>query len=460
MSTLRTTNVIHGSSAISNIVLDNQGRAIFGPDSPAGRAALYVNAQNNRVGVNTESPTVALDVDGAINATGNVAIGGTLDVTGNVVFSGTLDVTGNINSTGSVTGTNASFTGDGTFGGNLTIDDNLRVNSDTLFVNSTNNFVGINIDTPERTLDVTNQDNCAVGIRSATGDPTLYMECGGVNAGQISYRRNDASLAFGNNPSGVERMSLRSNGALLIGDTSYGLQAETSAKLIVVGNTMANGNQQQGELLLHNGVATVLDNYGLGSISFSGGDFAGVAARITTVTTGNFTEDTSYPGRLVFLTTPVNSTTPVERFSLDEVGNAIVGSTQPSNDGTIIDAFAMGGENSPWRRYFHFNAGGNRTLTFNNAGVQYFARVRVVGYGNYTPNVSEVEFIAAGRGGDLGHSHQVTTIGARTNTSITVATSDAGNTRTYTLTISHTDGLNKAFMVEVEMFRAFGFSIS
>ena len=82
MSTLRTTNVIHGSSAISNIVLDNQGRAIFGPDSPQGRAALYVNAQNNRVGVNTESPSVALDVAGAINATGNVAFGGTLDVTG------------------------------------------------------------------------------------------------------------------------------------------------------------------------------------------------------------------------------------------------------------------------------------------------------------------------------------------------------------------------------------------
>ena len=75
MSTLRTTNVIHGSSAISNIVLDNQGRAIFGPDSPQGRAALYVNAQNNRVGVNTETPAVALDVAGAINATGNVAIG-------------------------------------------------------------------------------------------------------------------------------------------------------------------------------------------------------------------------------------------------------------------------------------------------------------------------------------------------------------------------------------------------
>ena len=92
MSTLRTTNVIHGSSAVSNIVLDNQGRAIFGPDGPNGRASLYVNAQTNRVGVNTETPSVALDVDGAINATGNVAFGGTLDVTGTVSLSGNLGV--------------------------------------------------------------------------------------------------------------------------------------------------------------------------------------------------------------------------------------------------------------------------------------------------------------------------------------------------------------------------------
>ena len=53
MSTLRATTLQHGSSAIQNLVLDNQGRAIFGPDGPQGRAALYVNAQLNRVGVNT-----------------------------------------------------------------------------------------------------------------------------------------------------------------------------------------------------------------------------------------------------------------------------------------------------------------------------------------------------------------------------------------------------------------------
>ena len=101
MSTLRTTTLKHGSSTIDNIVFDNQGRSTFGND------ALFVNAQNQRVGVNTTSPSVALDVDGAINATGNV------------VFSGQLTLTGD-----------------------LTVDTN------TLFVDATNNRVGIGTTAP------------------------------------------------------------------------------------------------------------------------------------------------------------------------------------------------------------------------------------------------------------------------------------------------------------------------
>jgi len=87
MSTLRTSNLIHGSSSVSNVVLDTQGRASFGPDGPNGRAALYVDPQNNRVGVNTESPAVALDVDGAINTTGNLTVGGTFNFTGDLTVS-------------------------------------------------------------------------------------------------------------------------------------------------------------------------------------------------------------------------------------------------------------------------------------------------------------------------------------------------------------------------------------
>ena len=124
MSTLRTTSIIHGSSAVDNIVLDNQGRAIFGPNSPAGRAALYVNAQLNRVGINTESPSVELDVDGQISATGNATIGGTLNVTGNIA-----------------------------------------INTNTLFVDTVNQRVGINTNSPAQALHVVNPASSPGTIR-------------------------------------------------------------------------------------------------------------------------------------------------------------------------------------------------------------------------------------------------------------------------------------------------------
>jgi len=220
MSTLRTTNVIHGSSAISNIVLDNQGRAIFGPDSPAGRAALYVNAQNNRVGVNTESPAVALDVDGAINATGNVAFGGTLSVTGNVSFNGaSLDLNSDLDLTGTldVTG-NSTFTGDVGITGDLTVDTN------TLFVDSSSNYVGIGTVTPINKLAIEyspgsgNSDgirlfdttNSTVSLFGTTG--STYNYAGVVGATTLLYGARNLTLCADNANTG--RIDFTTNGAV------------------------------------------------------------------------------------------------------------------------------------------------------------------------------------------------------------------------------------------------------
>ena len=129
MSTLRTTTLKHGSSTIDNIVFDNQGRSTFGGN------ALFVNAQNQRVGVNTTTPSVALDVDGAINATGNV------------VFSGQLNLTGN-----------------------LTVDTN------TLFVDATNNRVGIGTATPVRALHVSCGSSEATQCVIEGGSPELWFK--------------------------------------------------------------------------------------------------------------------------------------------------------------------------------------------------------------------------------------------------------------------------------------------
>lgn len=88
---------------------------------------MKIDTTNDRIGVNTLTPTVALDVVGAIKATGAIT------------------TTGDITTTGAITAT-----------GNLTVD------TDALFVDATNNRVGINKASPTEALDV-------VGTIAATG---------------------------------------------------------------------------------------------------------------------------------------------------------------------------------------------------------------------------------------------------------------------------------------------------
>ena len=174
MSTLRTSNLIHGSSSINNIVLDTQGRAIFGPNSAQGRASLYVNPQNNRVGINNEAPAVALDVDGAINATGNV-----------------------------------SFTGD------------LNIDNGTLFVDATSNRVGIGTTSPSTTLHVIGAADSYLILQAGTtdgNDGILFYNSAGAQKGVILFDTDDDYMLFSTN--NTERMRIDSSGNVGIGTTS------------------------------------------------------------------------------------------------------------------------------------------------------------------------------------------------------------------------------------------------
>lgn len=86
---------------------------------------LKVDTTNNRIGVNKNSPAVALDVVGAATVSGATILSSTLDVTGATTLSSTLDVTGD-----------------------------LIVSINTLKVDTTNSRVGINKTSPSVALDV------------------------------------------------------------------------------------------------------------------------------------------------------------------------------------------------------------------------------------------------------------------------------------------------------------------
>ena len=107
--------------------------------------SLKVDSTNNRVGIGTASPSVALDVVGAITATGNIT--GTLATAAQ----------GNITSVGTLTSA--------TISGDLTVDTN------TLHVDSSNNRVGIGNSSPISPLTVgavqeTGTDRASIAVKT------------------------------------------------------------------------------------------------------------------------------------------------------------------------------------------------------------------------------------------------------------------------------------------------------
>ena len=98
MSELRTSRVINqGSASFDNITLDTNGSTRFGlADGGGGTPVLFVNKANNRVGINTASPTQALDIAGNLRVVGNAVVTGTINGQGNIDFDGDLNVAGNL----------------------------------------------------------------------------------------------------------------------------------------------------------------------------------------------------------------------------------------------------------------------------------------------------------------------------------------------------------------------------
>ena len=317
MSTLRTTNVIHGSSAISNIVLDNQGRAIFGPDSPAGRAALYVNAQNNRVGVNTESPAVALDVDGAINATGNVAIGGTLDVTGNVSFDGTVTSNGNVNLLGTLSvGTSTSI-------GPFTVQSDNQSRSISILGRSSDSIGEINLFASNGTTQL-----ARIQTRS-----THVLFSSGNNTTGLSINQSTNYVGIGSNFSPAVRLSVQdgslTNGSILVGANYNGTgMNQNSDKLGAISFPMYQS-----------------DTYPQG--------FRGVmsysSSTVNFVQIGGGTNSARSATDILFYTAPDVASNGSERMRLNELGHLGIGQEATCPLEVAMDAVSIAGKDTLFR---------------------------------------------------------------------------------------------------------------
>ena len=224
-----TNGIALGTNTTGNYVIDvagGDGIAVTGTAGEGWTPSVAVDLKANG-GLVIETAKLAVDL-GASSITGTLAVadGGTGVTTStgsvNVVLSESPTLTGTLtaaiaNFSGAVTG--ASYTGGAISGTTGTFSSDLAVDTDTLFVDSTNDRVGVNKSNPAVALDV-------VGAITATGDVTGVA---GAFSGAVTGTTGDFS------------------GVLTVTDATAG-SSNTAGAVVVSGGIAAVGDIHSGDV--------------------------------------------------------------------------------------------------------------------------------------------------------------------------------------------------------------------
>ena len=224
-----TNGIALGTNTTGNYVIDvtgGDGIAVTGTAGEGWTPSVAVDLKTNG-GLVIESSKLAVDL-GASSITGTLAVadGGTGVTTStgsvNVVLSESPTLTGTLtaaiaNFSGAVTG--ASYSGGAISGTTGTFSNDLAVDTDTLFVDSTNDRVGVNKSNPAVALDV-------VGAITATGDVTGVA---GAFSGAVSGTTGNFS------------------GVLTVTDATAGT-SNTAGAVVVSGGIAAVGDIHSGDI--------------------------------------------------------------------------------------------------------------------------------------------------------------------------------------------------------------------
>jgi hypothetical protein len=282
---------------------------------------LFVDIVNSRVGVGTTEPTVALDVVGAVNASGNVAVDTNtlfVDSVNNKVGVGTTEPGATLEVTG-----------------NAYVSSNLEVGTANLFVDTVNSRVGIGTDAPGTKLSVydVSSNLTAVSIitdgASVTNEPSfsiLDMKDETGAGGYIKGFHNpfvSNGLQFGSiagNSRSTEVMTILASGNVGIG-TSNPLH-----KIDVMTSAGGTGLYIRGSNYGTNNEATHI------RIGAGGG---AANAHHAMITGGHTNSGRTYLAFSTISDYPTQTFNPVERMRIADNGNVGIGTTNPTGRFTL-----------------------------------------------------------------------------------------------------------------------------
>jgi hypothetical protein len=247
-----------------------------------------------------------------------------------------------------------------TTGGSLIAADssgNVNIDSGTLYIDATNNRVGIGSTTPNSPLDVTATGRL-IQFGSASRKLYAYSDSGGVSlltgdsqdGTGIYFDGSGNTLRFATGATFTERGRWDASGRFLVGTSTSPSVGDSQYSLIsILGSTAGSTTDAYFSLRRGQAPASIASGSGLGTIVFGASDGSPYAAIVGQTDGSGGSGD--YPGRLVFSTTPDSGSSPVERMRITSGGTVCVGTTAAlgvtenanqginlSSDGTYVSA--------------------------------------------------------------------------------------------------------------------------
>ena len=256
-----------GINKTPTVALDILGECIISSNLTVDSNLLYVEASTNKIGIGNDDPQAKLDV------TGDVIVSGNLTVNNVNVITELNSKQNTIISTTDMWKENGFAQPTG-----LITCNELKVNTDALFVNSINKNVGLGTILPESCLHVVGTRNNATpgyGVHignsgSATGNFGIEISSNITGDSVIDFTEPGQNvrgrILYDNN---AEEFKIRTND-----NGSYGMILDSAHNLLIEGNISGNLNSTRGQLISFIGeensslnLNNFDFNYGNGSIS-------------------------------------------------------------------------------------------------------------------------------------------------------------------------------------------------